>query len=109
MSSARSRKPEALLEEVFPPMLATLVDAPPADEASFVLELKYDGIRALSALSAGEVAMWTRNGLDLAGRAPGIARDLATLRARSLVLDGELVAAEDAGEAPRFELLQQRG
>ena len=54
--------PETLLERVFPPMLATLVEAPPEPESDWLLEIKYDGYRAVSALSGGRVAMWTRNG-----------------------------------------------
>src|SRR5205085_8336539 len=44
--------PEALLERVFPPMLATLVGSPAGlDQHHY--ELKYDGYRALCALSGG--------------------------------------------------------
>ena len=38
--------PEKLLEHVFPPMLATLTDAPPEHDADWLYELKYDGYRA---------------------------------------------------------------
>jgi bifunctional non-homologous end joining protein LigD len=66
--------PEKLLDKLFPPMLATLVDAPP--DGTWIAEEKYDGFRALCASSGGKTAMWSRNKLDLAGRFPAIARAL---------------------------------
>ena len=106
---ARVRKathppPRVLLEKTFPPMLATLVDElPPKIPAErWILELKYDGIRAISAISAGTVAMWTRNALDLAGRFPTIARALEAVRVPEAVIDGEAVVLDDAGVS-RFQ------
>ena len=100
--------PEKLLERVFPPMLATLVDAPPPDEADWVCELKYDGFRALCATSGGKVAMWSRNHLDLSTRFPEIARGLSRLVVGEAVLDGEAVVLDEAGVS-RFQRLQQSG
>jgi bifunctional non-homologous end joining protein LigD len=97
--------PEALLKRVFPPMLATLVDAPPEPESEWVYEVKYDGYRALCALSGGKVAMWTRNALDLTARFPHIARALSRIVVGEAVIDGEIVALDAAGR-PRFQLLQ---
>ncbi|MFN7131290.1 MAG: DNA polymerase ligase N-terminal domain-containing protein, partial [Myxococcales bacterium] len=98
--------PEKLLERCFPPMLATLADAPPANESEWLYELKYDGYRALCALSGGRVAMWTRNGLDLTARFPTIARALSKIVVGDAVIDGEIVILDPTG-APRFELIQQ--
>jgi bifunctional non-homologous end joining protein LigD len=98
--------PEAMLEKYLPPMLATLVDEPPPDEENWIVERKYDGYRALSALSGGRVAMWTRNGLDLVGRFPAIARSLSQIVVGDAVVDGE-IAILDAKGVPRFELIQQ--
>src|SRR5690349_9425851 len=98
--------PEQLLRKVFPPMLATLVDASPPDEANWSYEMKYDGFRAISAIVGGRMAMWSRNELDLAPRFPHIAQAVAKIKARDAVLDGEIVALDDKG-APRFQLLQQ--
>src|SRR5437588_2844116 len=51
--------PDAILRGYLPPMLATLVaEAPPGE---WHAEMKYDGYRAISALSNRRVAMWTRN------------------------------------------------
>jgi bifunctional non-homologous end joining protein LigD len=98
--------PEKLLERVFPPMLATLVEAVPEPESDWILETKYDGYRALTAVSSREVAMWTRNALDLRERFPGVARALARLAVGEAVVDGEVVAL-DAKGASRFQLLQE--
>ena len=98
--------PDALLRKVFPPMLATLTDAPPTNESEWVYELKYDGFRAVAAIVGGQVALWSRNELDLAGRFPLIAAALSKLKLDDVVLDGEIVALDEGG-APRFQLLQQ--
>jgi bifunctional non-homologous end joining protein LigD len=98
--------PDALLKGMLPPMLATLVEEPPPDEENWIVERKYDGYRALSALSSGRVAMWTRNALDLTGRFPAIARSLSQIVVGDAVLDGE-IAVLDAAGVPRFELIQQ--
>jgi bifunctional non-homologous end joining protein LigD len=98
--------PERLLERLFPPMLATLAAGPPKDEDAWLYELKYDGFRALSALSAGRVAIWSRNRLDLAARFGGVATALRGLVVGDAVIDGEIVALDRHG-APRFQLLQR--
>ena len=97
--------PKQLLRKVFPPMLATLADAAPRDEEHWTYELKYDGFRAVCAISGGEVAMWSRNELDLSARFPHIAAALGKLKLPEVVLDGEVVALDEQG-APRFQLLQ---
>lgn len=98
--------PETLLARVFPPMQATLVDAPPGDEAAWLSEVKYDGFRVLCALSGGRVAMWSRNRQDFSGRFPEIARALGRIVVGEAVIDGEAVALDAAGVS-RFESLQQ--
>ena len=99
-------KPEQLLRKVFPPMLATLTDTPPPDEKNWIYELKYDGFRAIAAVVGGDIALWSRNELDLAVRFPHIATIVSRLKLGEAVLDGEIVALDDKG-APRFQLLQQ--
>jgi bifunctional non-homologous end joining protein LigD len=101
-----SRKPEAILQKVFPPMLATLASEPPRDESQWVFELKYDGFRAVSAIVDGEVAMWSRNSLDLRPRFASIATSLEKVKADEAVIDGEVVALDPSGAA-KFQLLQR--
>ena len=98
--------PEKLLEGLLPPMLATLVDEAPPDEESWMKERKYDGYRALSAVSNGRLAMWTRNALDLSERFPAIARSLSQVVVGDAVVDGEIAILDGKG-VPRFELIQQ--
>lgn len=97
--------PESLLKKLSPPMLAVLASEPPRDEENWLFELKYDGFRAISAVVGGQVAMWSRNALDLASRFPSIDRALRRIKADA-VLDGEVVALDEKG-IPRFQLLQR--
>ena len=96
--------PETILQNYLPPMLATLVDEPPA--GAWFKEVKYDGYRAICALSNGRVAMWTRNALDLSARFPGVARALSRIVVGDAVIDGEACVLDPEG-VPRFELIQQ--
>src|SRR5258708_3823494 len=120
-----TRTPQQLLRHVFPPMLATLVGEPPANDRDWAYELKYDGFRAITAVANGEMAIWSRNELDLIPRFPRVAEAMARMggglrRAAGgkgspssvkrhpsfeVVFDGEIVA-EDENGVPRFQLLQ---
>ena len=100
--------PRQLLKRVFPPMLATLAESVPKDEENWTYELKYDGFRAVVGIVDGEVAMLSRNELDLAPRFPGTYKALHKIKAKQVVLDSEVVVLDDRG-APRFQLLQQGG
>ncbi|HEU4886402.1 MAG TPA: DNA ligase D [Thermoanaerobaculia bacterium] len=98
--------PKQLLKKLFPPMLASLAEGPPRDEKNWWYELKYDGFRAVAAIVNGEVTMLSRNELDLAPRFPRTYEALHKMKAKELVVDGEVVVL-DAKGAPRFQLLQQ--
>jgi bifunctional non-homologous end joining protein LigD len=100
--------PRQLLKKVFPPMLATLADAPPRDEEQWTYELKYDGFRGVVGIVNGEIAMLSRNELDLAPRFPRTFEALHKIRIDEIVIDGEVVVLDEKG-APRFQLLQQGG
>src|SRR6185436_8133889 len=100
--------PRQLLKKLFPPMLATLAEKPPADETNWTYELKYDGFRGVAAIVDGEVALLSRNELDLAPRFPRTFEALHKIKAKQVVLDGEVLVLDEKG-APRFQLLQQGG
>ncbi|HEX3583990.1 MAG TPA: DNA ligase D [Thermoanaerobaculia bacterium] len=100
-----NRTPQQLLRHLFPPMLATLIGEPPPDGKNWAYELKYDGFRALTAITNGEMAMWSRNELDLIPRFPAVAKAMAKLKVSDVVFDGEIVAEDEKG-VPRFQLLQ---
>ncbi|HEX8410521.1 MAG TPA: DNA ligase D [Thermoanaerobaculia bacterium] len=100
--------PKQLLKKVFPPMLATLAGGPPRDDANWHYELKYDGFRAVIAIADGKAAMLSRNELDLSSRFPRTFSAVEKIKAKELVVDGEIVVLDEKG-APRFQLLQQGG
>jgi bifunctional non-homologous end joining protein LigD len=87
------------------PMLATLVDEP-FSKPDWVFEEKYDGVRILAYKEGEKVTLISRNAIDRSDRYPAIAADIAKLKPRTLVLDGEVVVF-DAKKVSRFQLLQQ--
>ena len=86
-------------------MLATLVDEP-FHRKGWIYEEKYDGYRILAYKEGREVTLFSRNAKDRTGSFSEIARAIATLPDRSLLLDGEAVAF-DSKLVSRFQLLQQ--
>lgn len=86
------------------PQLATLVDRVPADGA-WAYEIKFDGYRLLARIEQGQVRLFTRNGHDWTSRLKPLARELATLAARSAWLDGEIVVTGAHGGTD-FQALQ---
>ena len=76
---------------------------PPSD---WLVEWKYDGIRAQVVKRAGQVWVWSRGEELVTERFPEIEAFAAALPDGS-VLDGEIVAWREAALAP-FNLLQQR-
>jgi len=88
------------------PMLASSAATPPHG-AGWVFEVKLDGYRALARVRGGEATLTSRNGNDLTGRFPGVARAVArAVHTPDCVLDGEVCGLDAAGTA-RFSALQQ--
>lgn len=85
------------------PMLAKLVTDPPEGD-DWLHEVKIDGYRGLVHLGRGGPVIRTRNGLDWTERFAPLVPVLASLPARSALIDGEIVAG--AG-AQGFAALQQ--
>jgi len=96
--------PDVLLGKVWPPMLAVLAKGIPAPADRYVYEVKYDGYRAVAAVSGGQVSVRSRNDLDFAARFPWVAPALKQVVVGEAVLDGELVALDEAGVS-RFQKL----
>jgi bifunctional non-homologous end joining protein LigD len=88
------------------PMLATLSEKP-FDNENWLFELKLDGIRALVEKNGTRLDMWTRNGKGLTHRFPTLAGALAALPVDTVILDGEIAALDEKGQA-HFQLLQPR-
>ncbi len=86
------------------PMKAKLASAPPSD-GDWIWELKFDGFRALAIKDGSHVELLSRNGKDLGKKFPALVEAVAQIEAERAVLDGEIVALDDAGRSS-FQLLQ---
>ena len=88
------------------PMLAESIDKP-FDDAEWLFEIKWDGYRAIAFVESGNVRLVSRNQNDLTGRYPEL-KDLPRfVKAKTAILDGEVVALDEEGRAS-FSLMQQR-
>jgi bifunctional non-homologous end joining protein LigD len=88
------------------PMLATPVDKP-FDGAEWLFEIKWDGYRAIAFITDGKLRLVSRNQNELTERFSEL-KDLPKfVRAKSAILDGEVVALDEQGRAS-FSLMQQR-
>jgi len=90
---------------VLRPMLATLGKMPSGPRWAF--EFKWDGVRAVTSVDAGNVRVISRNDIDITSSYPELLGLPAQLGRARVVLDGELVTLDKRG-APSFGLLQQR-
>src|SRR5262249_52174100 len=86
-------------------MLATVVDKP-FHKPGWGYEEKYDGYRFLAYKEGKRVSLMSRNDIDYAGNYPEVAAAIASLRPKTLLLDGE-VDVFDRDKVSRFQLLQQ--
>ncbi|MFD2162236.1 DNA ligase D [Paradesertivirga mongoliensis] len=84
------------------PMKATLVDAP-FDDPGWIYEIKWDGYRAVATVQNGQAELVSRNNLTFDQFAP-INKVLESWKL-DLVLDGEIVALDEQGNA-NFGALQ---
>ncbi len=88
------------------PMLATPINEP-FDGPDWLFEIKWDGYRAVAFLEDGKVRLVSRNQNELTPRYPEL-KDLAkSVKAKTAILDGEVVALDEQGR-PSFSLMQQR-
>ena len=85
-----------LLPESQKPELATLVGEPPEGD-EWISEVKFDGYRLLAWKEGRQVRLITRNGQDWTAKLPDVARAVASLKPKTLLLDGELVALREDG------------
>jgi bifunctional non-homologous end joining protein LigD len=88
------------------PMLATPVNEP-FDGPDWLFEIKWDGYRAIVFIDGGKLRLVSRNQNELTQRYPEL-KDLPKfVKAKTAILDGEVVALDDQGRAS-FSLMQQR-
>jgi bifunctional non-homologous end joining protein LigD len=99
--AGREPMPERLL-----PMLAGAGPLP-RQEADWSFEVKWDGVRAIAYVKPGRLRLESRNLNDITDAYPEVRGILRDLGMREAVLDGEIVAFDDAGR-PSFERLQRR-
>ncbi len=88
------------------PMLTTLVDAP-FNSREWLFEVKWDGYRALAFVEEAKVRLLSRNQIDLSGVYPELSAMPSCVRAKTAILDGEIVALDEQGRSS-FSLMQQR-
>jgi DNA ligase-1 len=108
IASARSES-GADPSQPYPFYLASPLEGEPAalgDRAGWLVEWKWDGIRAQLIRRKGQVWLWSRGEELITARFPEIAA-AATHLADGTVLDGEVLAFQDGRPLP-FSALQQR-
>jgi len=88
------------------PMLATLIDEP-FDDPEWLFEIKWDGYRSVAFIQDGSVRLVSRNQNDMTAQFSELQGLPKYVQAESAIVDGEIVALDDAGR-PSFSLMQQR-
>src|SRR5690349_20057427 len=86
-------------------MMATTGELPRGD--AWAVEVKWDGVRALTIVAGTHVRITARSGSDFTSRYPELHGLASALEGRDAVLDGEIVACDEHG-VPSFERLQER-
>jgi bifunctional non-homologous end joining protein LigD len=88
------------------PMLAESV-AEPFDGEEWLFEIKWDGYRAIAFIEKNTVRLVSRNQNELTARYPELKDMAQQIKAKTAILDGEVVALDAEGKAS-FSLMQQR-
>jgi bifunctional non-homologous end joining protein LigD len=91
----------------YTPMLAKSSSKLPEKIEEYGFEVKWDGIRALSYITNGNIQIISRNGFDISFRYPEIHPLGQKLKKQTVIVDGELTAFDEAGH-PSFAMLQHR-
>jgi bifunctional non-homologous end joining protein LigD len=89
------------------PMLASPHNGVPKDDSSYGFEVKWDGVRAIAYVKGGRLRLQSRNLLDISAQYPDLRPMAESLGSREVVVDGEIVALNEAGR-PDFGVLQHR-
>ena len=84
-------------------MMAVSASALPEGE-DWTYEVKWDGYRAQAVKNGSSVSLASRNLKNLTRQFPSVAQAVSRLRAKTVLLDGEIVAL-DAGGRPSFQAL----
>ena len=93
-----------------PPTLAPMLAGAtgiPTNPDGWSFEPKWDGVRGIARVWSGRVTLASRLGNDITDAYPELAQLGPALASHAAVLDGEIVAFDEAGR-PSFERLQRR-
>jgi bifunctional non-homologous end joining protein LigD len=107
-SSAAHEADISAIARKLEPMYASIGATVPGKGWTF--EPKYDGVRVLAFVTAGDATLITRNGKDKSAQFPEVVEALRAVAARkkkNFILDGEIVALVGS-EPGRFQELQSR-
>lgn len=85
------------------PMLATLTNDL-IDDERFIYEPKYDGYRAITKITGGDVEMISRNGHSFNHQYQSLVKELQKVK-NNVIIDGEVVIEDKKGVSD-FQLLQ---
>jgi bifunctional non-homologous end joining protein LigD len=100
-SQARKSRPSRRgvpLPAFIPPQLSQPVEKPPSGP-QWLHEIKLDGFRMAARIDRGRAQLLTRTGLDWTGKYPSAIAALASVKAKTAYIDGELCGVDDAGFA----------
>ena len=100
----RAVSPADRMPAFIPPMNATLVAAP-FDDPDWLFEVKWDGFRVETIVDKGRVRPLTRGGLDATRYFGSFLEPPTWIAAKQAIVDGEVIAVDEAGE-PDFARLQ---
>jgi ATP-dependent DNA ligase len=87
-----------------PPAVPKLRASPPTGE-NWSYEVKFDGFRTQLHRVGNAATIYGKNGGDLTRRFPTIVAEILALRAKSFIIDGELIAAGEHGQPDFLALL----
>jgi bifunctional non-homologous end joining protein LigD len=88
------------------PMLPTLVDKP-FNSSDWLFETKWDGVRAICAVTRQQVLAVSRTGRDLLSQFPELSKLRTAFNTLPVVIDGEIVSLDKKGRSS-FQRLQPR-
>jgi bifunctional non-homologous end joining protein LigD len=99
-------KRTSLVTSLPAPMLPTLVDEP-FNSPDWLFETKWDGVRAICAITRDQVYAVSRTGRNLAAQFPELAKLRGAFKTLPAVIDGEIVSLDRKGRSS-FQRLQPR-
>src|SRR5436190_7563775 len=103
--AVRRRTKEKAAPGFIPELDPEDADAPPRGPG-WVHEVKWDGFRAQAHLRNGKVTTYSRSGLDWTSEFDTVSEAVSMLKAKSAVLDGEVVVIGPGGK-PDFQDLRR--